>query len=140
MPAWLALVRTHARLWDQVEAQMRRDHGLTMVRYDVLAHLNMAGGQLGLGELAASIVLSPSGLSKLLDRMEESGLIRRDPDPHDARATFASITPKGRSLVKRARAGHHEVLQRTFGDALEPRDADHLNRILGHINDAMESS
>src|SRR5262245_66566430 len=77
MPAWMALVRTHARLWDQVEAQMRRDHGLTMARYDVLAQLNVAGGKLRLSDLASSIVLSPSGLSKLLDRMEDSGIDRK---------------------------------------------------------------
>src|SRR5262245_42216260 len=111
MPAWLALVRTHAKLWDLVEAQMRRDTGLTMVRYDVLAHLNLAGGRLGLSELASSIVLSQSGLSKLLDRMEESGLIRRDPDPRDARSTFASITGHGRAVVTKARQAHHAYLQ-----------------------------
>ena len=70
---------------------MRRDNGLTMARYDVLAHLDMAGGRLGLTELAASILLSQSGLSKLLDRMETAGLVRRDPDPRDARAAFAAI-------------------------------------------------
>ncbi|HEY5202074.1 MAG TPA: hypothetical protein VIJ31_14325, partial [Acidothermaceae bacterium] len=59
-PAWLALLRTHARLWDQVEARMRRDSGLTMPRYDALMHLDMAGGRLGLTDLAAAIVLSPS--------------------------------------------------------------------------------
>ena len=91
-PAWIALVRTHARLWDQVEAQMRHDSGLTMPRYDVLMQLDMAGGRLGLSELASTIVLSPSGLSKLLDRMEASELIRREPDPRDARSTFARIT------------------------------------------------
>jgi DNA-binding MarR family transcriptional regulator len=138
MSAWLALVRTHAKLWDQVEAEMRRDHGLTMVRYDVLAHLNLAGGRLGLTELASSIVLSPSGLSKLLDRMEGSGLIRRDPHPNDARSTFATITPAGRSLVKKARASHHAFLQRTFGDALTTRDADELVRIMGRIAKAIE--
>lgn len=137
MPAWIALVRTHARFWDQLETQIRRDHGLTMVRYDVLAHLDMAGGRLGLSELASSIALSPSGLSKLLDRMETSGLIRRDPDPHDARSTFASITPRGRSLVKKARASHHELLQRTFGTALDDRDVADLTRIMGRIGESI---
>src|SRR3954471_3368158 len=93
-PAWLALIRTHARLWDQVEARMRRDSGLTLPRYDVLMQLDMAGGRLGLSELASTVVLSPSGLSKLLDRMEVSGLLLREPDPQDARSTFARITPK----------------------------------------------
>lgn len=139
MPAWLALLRTHARLWDQLEAQVRRDHGLTIARYDVLAHVEMAGGQLRLSELASSIVLSPSGLSKLLDRMEASGLIRRDPDPHDARSTFATITPQGRSLVKKARRSHHEQLQQTFGNALDDRDVADLTRIMGRIGASISS-
>ena len=135
MPAWVALVRTHARLWDQVEAQMRADHGLTMPRYDVLIHLDMAGGRLGLSDLASTIVLSPSGLSKLLDRMEDSGLIRRKPDPRDARATFATLTPSGRSLVRKARKSHHAFLQRAFGDALDKRDVADLTRIMDRIDD-----
>ena len=122
MPAWLALVRTHARLWDQLEAQARRDHGLTIARYDVLAQLEMAGGQLRLSDLASAVVLSPSGLSKLLDRMETSGLIRREPDPNDARASLATLTPDGRSIVKKARRSHHALLEQTFGAALDDRD------------------
>src|SRR5665811_841349 len=122
MPAWVALVRTHARLWDEVEAQMRADHGLTMPRYDVLIHLDRAGGRLGLSELASTIVLSPSGLSKLLDRMEASGLLRREPDPRDARSTFSQLTPRGRALVRKARARHHAWLQQAFGDVLDDRD------------------
>ena len=115
-PAWMALVRTYARLWDQVEAQMRQDTGLTMSRYDVLMQLDLAGGRLGLSELATTIVLSPSGLSKLLDRMEASELIRRDPDPDDARSTYAVITAKGRALVKKSRTRHHAWLQSAFDD------------------------
>jgi DNA-binding MarR family transcriptional regulator len=133
-PAWIALVRTHARLWDQVETQMRHDSGLTMSRYDVLMQLDMAGGRLGLSELASTIVLSASGLSKLLDRMEASGLIRREPDPRDARSTFARITPRGRSLVKKARQSHHAWLQQAFGDALDDRDVADLSRIMGRID------
>jgi DNA-binding MarR family transcriptional regulator len=133
-PAWIALIRTHARLWDQVEAQMRHDSGLTMPRYDVLMQLDMAGGRLGLSELASTIVLSASGLSKLLDRMEASELIRREADPRDARSTFARITPRGRSLVKKARLSHHAWLQRAFGDALDDRDVADLSRIMGRID------
>src|SRR6516164_11656839 len=134
MPVWLELIRTHTRLWDLVEAQMRRDHGLTMARYDVLAHLDMAGGRLGLSDLAASLLLSPSGLSKLLDRMETSGLVRRDPDPRDARAAFAAITPHGQSLARNARQGHHAFLQRTFGDALDAHDLADLTRIMNRLS------
>ena len=138
-PAWMALVRTYARLWDQVEAQMRQDSGLTMPRYDVLMQLDLAGGRLGLTELASSIVLSPSGLSKLLDRMETSGLIRREPDPSDARSTFARITPRGRSLARKARDRHHAWLQQAFGDSLDDRDVADLTRIMRRIAEGSPS-
>ena len=134
MPAWLALIRAHSRFWEQVEAQMRRDSGLTMARYDVLAHLDMAGGRLGLTELAASILLSQSGLSKLLDRMEAAGLVRRDPDPRDARAAFATITPHGQALVRKARDSHHEFLRHTFAAALDDADLANLARIMDRIS------
>ena len=134
MTAWMLLVRTHTRLWDVVEQQMRRDHGLTTARYDVLAQLDVAGGRLGLGELASAIALSPSGLSKLLDRMDASELIRREPDPNDARAVYATITPRGRELVRSARKGHHALLRRTFGDPLDDRDVADLTRILQKLD------
>src|ERR1022692_4830085 len=133
MPAWLALVRTHTRLWEQAEAQMRRDHGLTMARYDVLAQLVTAGGRLGLTELASAIMLSPSGLSKLLDRMEKSGLVRREADHRDARAAFAVITSQGRSLASAARHSHHDLVRRMFGEALDDRDLTELTRIMNRL-------
>jgi DNA-binding MarR family transcriptional regulator len=95
--------------------------------------LDMAGGRLGLTELAAAVLLSPSGLSKLLDRMESTELIRREPDPRDARSTYARITPRGRALVRRARQRHHDWLQQAFGDALDDRDVADLVRIMGRL-------
>jgi DNA-binding MarR family transcriptional regulator len=139
-PAWLALIRTHARLWDQVEAQMRHDSGLTLPRYDVLMQLDHAGGRLRLTELASNVVLSPSGLSKLLDRMEASQLLRREPDPTDARSTFARLTPHGRSLVRKARRTHHAWLQNAFGDALDDRDIADLTRIMTRLDTRVSST
>lgn len=112
---------------------MRKEHGLTMARYDVLATLMNAGGSMRLSDLANSTVLSPSGLSKLLDRMEDSGLVSRNPDPIDARSVFAIITPHGRALGKRAQSGHHEFVQRVFGDLLDDRDLADLDRIMHRI-------
>ena len=134
MDAWVLLVRTHTRLWEIVETQMRSAYGLTMARYDVLAQLNAAGGRLGLSELASAIALSPSGLSKLLDRMHASGLIHREPDPDDGRAAFATITPQGRELVRRARSGHHTLLGQVFGSVLNDRDIADLARIMHKLD------
>jgi DNA-binding MarR family transcriptional regulator len=139
LDAWMALLRTHTRLWDLVEAHMRGEFGLTMARYDVLAHLQLANGRLGLSDLASGIALSPSGLSKLLDRMDAAGLISREPDPDDARAAFATITPHGRELARRARRGHHTLLRQAFGGALDDRDLADLVRIMGKLADRLET-
>jgi DNA-binding MarR family transcriptional regulator len=137
-PAWMALVRTYPRYWDFLESEMRREHGMTMSRYDVLAQLDLAGGRLRLSELATRIWLSPSGLSKLLDRMDASGLILRDPDPSDARSWFAVLTPRGRSLVRRARVTHHARLASTFGTALSDRDLAELVRTMERLSASIE--
>lgn len=133
LPAWMALARTYPRYWDFLDSKMRREHGVTMSRYDVLAHLDLAGGRLGLTELAKRIWLSPSGLSKLLDRMDASGLIAREPDPSDARSWFAVLTPSGRSRVRRARASHHALLASTFGSVLSDRDLAELVRAMQRL-------
>ena len=91
-------------------------------------------GRLGLSDLAAAILLSPSGLSKLVDRMAAAGLLRREPDPADARSTFATITPHGRRAVRKARLSHHDWLDRVFGGALDDRDVTDLTRIMSQIH------
>lgn len=134
MSAWLDLLRTFTVLWEQVETQMRRDHGISMARYDVLIQLHLAGGRLGLSELASALLLSPSGLSKLLDRMEASGLVVREPDPADARAFFAALTPKGRRAIVKARTSHHAFLRSEFGGRLSDRDLADLARVMGKLS------
>jgi DNA-binding MarR family transcriptional regulator len=139
LPGWMALLRVYPRYVDYVEAEMRREHGLTMPRYDVLAQLDLAGGRLGLTELASRIWLSPSGLSKLLDRMEASGLIVREPDPRDARSWFAVLTVSGRSRVRRARESHHALLASTFDSVLSDRDVDGLVRAMRRLGESFGS-
>ena len=134
MPAFLALLRTHARLKDQLELDVRLHSGLTVARYDVLMHLDMAGGRLRLSDLAQAVVLSPSGLSKLLDRMQDAGLVERQPDPDDARSTFAAITTHGRASVRKTRPRHHAFLQRAFGDVLDDQDLADLTRIMARLD------
>jgi DNA-binding MarR family transcriptional regulator len=137
MPAFLALLRTHARLKDLLELDVRRIGGLSVARFDVLTHLDMAGGRMRLGDLANAIVLSPSGLSKLFDRMEVSGLVERQPDPDDARSTVGAITRHGRAVVRKTRQHHHGFLQQIFGDVLDDRDLADVMRIMARLDAGM---
>jgi DNA-binding MarR family transcriptional regulator len=138
LPAWMTLVRTYPRFLDSLDAEMRQEHGITMSRYDVMAQLDLAGGRLGLSELATRIWLSPSGLSKLLDRMEASGLVVREQDQTDARSWFAVLTPAGRALVRRARATHHARIAATFAAALSDRDLADLARVMRRLSAATD--
>lgn len=139
LPAWMALGRTYGRYWDFIGGEMHREHGLTMARYDVLAHLDLAGGRLGLSDLAARVWLSPSGVSKLLDRMSTALLVVREPDPEDARSSFAVITAAGESLVRRARQTHHALLGSTFGTLLSDRDRADLLRIMERLGASLSA-
>jgi DNA-binding MarR family transcriptional regulator len=130
----MALVRTYGRYWDFIDAEMHRAQGLSMARYDVLAQLDLAGGRLGLSDLATRVWLSPSGVSKLLDRMNAAGLVVREPDLEDARSSFAVITAAGESLVRRARRTHHALLGSTFGTLLSDRDHADLRRIMERLS------
>jgi DNA-binding MarR family transcriptional regulator len=111
-----------------------------MARYDVLAQLDLAGGRLGLGDLATHVWLSPSGVSKLLDRMSAAGLVMREPDPDDARSSFAVITRAGEALVRRARRTHHALLGSTFGTLLSDRDRADVVRAMERLSEALASS
>jgi DNA-binding MarR family transcriptional regulator len=134
----MTLARTYPRFWDFLEADVRREYGLTMSRYDVLAQLDLAGGRLGLSELASRIWLSPSGLSKLLDRMDASVLIVREQDATDARSWFAVLTPVGRALVRRVRASHHARLASTFATVLTDRDLADLTRVMRRLSASID--
>ncbi len=137
MPAFLALLRTHARLRDLLELDVRRIGGLSVARFDVLTHLDMAGGRMRLSDLANAIVLSPSGLSKLFDRMEASDLVERQPDPDDARSTVGAITRHGRAVLRKTRQHHHAFLQQIFGDVLDDRDLADVMRIMARLDAGM---
>ena len=123
LDAWMSLVRTQSRLLDHFERELQREVGIGLPRFDVLAQLDRAGGRLRLGALADAILLSRSGLSRLLDRMERDAQIAREGAPDDARGQVASLTPRGRTLLERARRVHNANIERFFAANISDRDA-----------------
>jgi len=111
------------------------NQGLTIEEFDVLIHLASApGGELPLQELAGSMVLgdslSRSGLTRLLDRMERSGLIRRRLNRHDRRRFDTSITARGRARFEAVWPEHEAGIRRYFSDQLADRDIVNLRSAL----------
>ncbi|MEA2288625.1 MAG: hypothetical protein QOD55_622, partial [Solirubrobacteraceae bacterium] len=105
--AWRGMLRIHATLTKALDADLDAAHGLPLSSYEVLMHLYDADEQrMRMSDLAASVILSRSGLTRLVDRLEREGLIERQSCASDARGSFASLTPAGRRKLQAARATH----------------------------------
>jgi DNA-binding MarR family transcriptional regulator len=105
--AWRGMLRAHAALTKALDADLDAEHALPLSSYEVLLYLNDAeGGRMRMRDLAASVILSRSGLTRLADRLEREGLICRESCPSDARGSFAVLTPAGVDKLDAARATH----------------------------------
>jgi len=125
--AWRGMLRVHASLTKALDAELVRAHGLPLSSYEVLLFLADApGGRLRMAELADGVLLSRSGLTRLVDRMEREGLLRRERCADDARGYNAAITAKGRKLFQQARRTHLDGVRERF---LRHLSADELGRL-----------
>jgi DNA-binding MarR family transcriptional regulator len=128
--AWRGLLRVHARMTKALDAELVREHGLPLSSYEVLLFLADApDGRLRMSELAEGVLLSRSGLTRLVDRMERDGLLRRERCEDDARGYHALITEKGRELFGRARRTHLDGVRERFLSHLSPEELRTLARL-----------
>jgi DNA-binding MarR family transcriptional regulator len=122
--AWRGLLRVYWSLFRALDAEMEAKHGLPLTSYEVLIHLADAPeGKMRMRDLAEAALLSRSGLTRLVDRLERDGLIERASCPSDARGAYAVLTDKGRGLLAEARPAHRHGVRRRF---LERFDEDEL--------------
>src|SRR5919107_6017976 len=113
--AWRGLLRVHAALVRELDAELDAAHDLPLSSYDVLIYLQSAPGKrLRMAELADSVLLSRSGVTRLVDRLEREGLIVRDTCTSDGRGCFAVLTDKGEELLSRARPTHLAGVRERF--------------------------
>jgi DNA-binding MarR family transcriptional regulator len=111
------MLRVHARLTRELDAQLAREHKLPLSSYEVLLFLADAPeGRMRMSDLAESVLLSRSGLTRLVDRLEREGLLKRERCESDARGLFAEITPEGRRLFDAARRTHLDGVRALFLD------------------------
>ena len=115
LAAWRGLLRVHAALTKELDAELVREHELPLSSYEVLLFLcDSPGGRMRMSELADGVLLSRSGLTRLVDRMERDGLLRRRRCEDDQRGFFAEITDQGRELFARARRTHLDGVRERF--------------------------
>jgi DNA-binding MarR family transcriptional regulator len=127
--AWRGLLRVHAALVRELDAELESAHGLPISSYDVLVHLEAAsGGRMRMRHLADAVLLSRSGLSRLVDRLVRDGLIERAACPSDGRGAFAVLTERGRTKFAEARPTHLDGVRRGFLRHFSEDELVHLAR------------
>ena len=132
--AWHAFLEAHAVVTRRLEAELAAQANLPLAHYDVLVQLAFAPeGRLRMHELAARVLLSRSGVTRLVDRLESEGLVRRATCASDARGAFASLTDAGLARLRDATPVHLDGVRRHFADLLRPAEIDQLATLLERL-------
>jgi DNA-binding MarR family transcriptional regulator len=139
LTAWRALLNAQAALVGKVEEALAAASLPPLAWYDVLWAIRRAPGRrIRMAELANSLTISRGGLTKLFDRLESAGLVRREPASDDGRSFFAVITPAGTRMLQRMWPVYARVLGETFVSAVSPREAKTIGTALGRAADATD--
>ena len=134
MAAWHGFIRAHAVVVRKLSAELESEHGLSLPSYEVLAHLSEAPQQrLRMSELATHATLSPSGLTRLVDRLEREGLVRRERCGDDHRVVYAVLTTAGRGKLERAWPTHLRGVREHVVDRLDPAERAGLGRTMSKL-------
>ena len=115
LAAWRGFLRTHAALVKALDAELVAAHELPLSSYEVLLHLdNATEERMRMSELADSVLLSRSGVTRLVDRLVAEGLIERAACATDRRGWFAALTDPGRARLREARPTHLAGVRKLF--------------------------
>ena len=132
--AWRVFLRAHAQITRRLEHELLTEQDLPLASYEVLLHLAEApGNRLRMTELADRVLLSRSGLTRLVDRLEADGLVTRASCPSDARGTNAVLTEAGRDRLRAAAQTHLRGVAEHVTDRLTPEEVDQLRTLMSKL-------
>jgi DNA-binding MarR family transcriptional regulator len=127
LAAWRGFLRVHAGIVRELNAEVESTHGLPLTHYEVLLHLESApSGRLTMGELAQTVLLSQSGVTRLVDRLEQAGLVVREGCSEDRRVMYARLTEDGWQALHEARPTVLSGVRRRFLAHFEDDELDAL--------------
>ncbi len=132
--AWIRFLRAHAAVTRELSARLETAHGLTLSDFDVLVQLFHADGhRLRRIDLARTVLLTASGITRLLDGLERSGWVAKDRCASDARVTYAVLTKAGLEKIAAARAGHAADVEELFGSQFSVEEKATLDELLSRL-------
>jgi DNA-binding MarR family transcriptional regulator len=115
LESWISFLRSHAAITRELSAQLQREHGLTLNDYEVLLHLSRAeGGRMRRVDLAESVLLTASGITRLLEGLERAGLVCKETCSSDARVVYAKLTDAGAETLRVAGVTHLRGVDELF--------------------------
>ena len=137
LAAWVGLLRLHAGATRHVSAKLVGEHGLTLNDFEVLLHLSRADeARLRRVDLVERVLLTPSGITRLLDGLEEAGLVERLECPSDRRVVWAVLTPAGRERLDGASESHAAAVHALFEGRLDAEELATLAVLLERLTSA----
>ena len=136
LDAWRSFVQAHARLTRRLDEELQAGHGLSLAEYDALLQLaNAPGRRLRMSALADRVLLSRSGITRLVDRLVASGMVERTTCTTDARGAEAALTPAGLDRLREASTTHLDGVRRLFLDVVTAEEREILGRALDRVLD-----
>jgi DNA-binding MarR family transcriptional regulator len=124
------MLRVYDRLMRELDAELEAAHGLSLAEFDVLVQLDEAPERrMRMADLAEAVLLTRSGMSRLVDRLEARGLVERARCPSDARGLNASLTDAGAALVADASVTHLAGVRARYIDRLPAEDVARLESV-----------
>jgi DNA-binding MarR family transcriptional regulator len=134
LEAWINFLRAHAAVTRQFNAELLATHGLTINDFDVLAQLARAPEQsLRRVDLVERVLLTPSGITRLLKGLEQAGYVGNRPCKEDARVTYAVLTPKGRRKLEEARETHVASVRALLSERFDEDELQTLAALLERL-------
>jgi DNA-binding MarR family transcriptional regulator len=128
--AWRGLLRLRETLTREIDHRLQHGAGLSLADYGILITLvGTPGLRLRMSDLGTRRMLTPSGITRVVIRLEERGLVQREPDTADGRASLAALTRLGLETLRRAQVIHHATVRELFVGKLSQRELDRLARI-----------
>jgi DNA-binding MarR family transcriptional regulator len=128
--AWRGMLRVHATVFRELDRRLLADHGFGVDAYGVLVTLVSAPeGTLTIGELGERRNLSPSGISRSIDRLASAGLVQRSTNPIDGRSLLIGLSHEGLARLRAAQVTHHAAVRELLLARLAERDLKRLNEL-----------
>jgi DNA-binding MarR family transcriptional regulator len=132
--SWVSFLRSHAAITRQLNADLLNDHGLTLSDYEVLLRLaNAENGMMRRVDLAQSVLLTASGITRLLDGLERAGCVEKASCSSDARVSYAKLTPVGRRKLVEASETHLTGIEQFFTSRFSEEELEQLGELLSRL-------